>query len=153
MWISKAYAHSMTDAVTGMADTAMAAGAPTSGDFFSSMLPFVIILFVFWLFILRPQQKRVKTHVNMVNNLRKGDKIVTGGGIVGKIAKAPEGDEVLVEIADGVKIKVLKSTLLTSMMHHAEDVGAKSPESDDPKSSETTSKKDKDKKDKASKTA
>jgi preprotein translocase subunit YajC len=63
--------------------------------------------------LIRPQQKKAKEHTNMVSNLRRGDNIITQGGIVGKVAKVKEDGEIEVEIADGVKVRVIKSTVAT----------------------------------------
>ncbi len=61
--------------------------------------------------VIRPQQKRAKDHAEMVNAVRRGDEVITAGGIMGKVTKVSDGDDVQVEIADGVRIKVIKSTL------------------------------------------
>jgi len=73
----------------------------------------VPLLAIFYLLIWRPQQQRVKQMRDMVENMRRGDTVVTAGGIVGRIAKPPQKDdqEVVVEIADDVQVRVLKSTL------------------------------------------
>eukprot|EP00435_Cladocopium_sp_Y103_P076530 s1_g269.t1 len=61
--------------------------------------------------VIRPQQKRAKEHADMVNAVRRGDDVVTAGGILGKVTKVSEGDDIQVEIAEGVRVKVVKSTL------------------------------------------
>jgi preprotein translocase subunit YajC len=73
----------------------------------------VPLLAIFYLLIWRPQQQRVKQMRDMVENMRRGDTVITAGGIVGRIAKPPQKDdqEVVVEIADNVQVRVLKSTL------------------------------------------
>lgn len=81
-----------------------------SSDFLVSLFPFIALFAIMYFLVLRPQQRRVKEHRNMVSNVRRGDMVVTAGGIVGKVTKADEV-EVTVEIADGVKIRVIKSTL------------------------------------------
>jgi preprotein translocase subunit YajC len=63
---------------------------------------------IMYFLILRPQQKRVKTHTEMVKNLRRGDTVITNGGVIGKISKVIDDHEVEVEIADGVKIRQVK---------------------------------------------
>ncbi len=79
----------------------------------SSFLFLMVIMMVVWYFLLiRPQQQRVKRHKEMLSNLKKGDRVVTQGGIFGKVTSVAGDDiEVEVEIASGVKIKVLKSTI------------------------------------------
>ena len=76
------------------------------GDGFSTLVPLVLIFAVFYFLLIRPQQKRAKTHREMLGNIRRGDKIVTGGGILGKVIKVRDNDELDVEIAEGVKIRV-----------------------------------------------
>ena len=75
------------------------------------ILFFVAIFAVFYFLLIRPQQKRMKQHKEMVASVRRGDIVVTGGGIIGKISRIEGGDELTVEIADGVKVKVIASTL------------------------------------------
>ena len=80
-------------------------GAP---DMLISILPFVLIFVIMYFLILRPQQKRVKAHAEMVKNLRRGDTVITNGGVIGKISKVIDDHEVEVEIADGIKIRQVK---------------------------------------------
>lgn len=88
---------------------AYAQGAPAGGsDMLVSLLPFIAIFVIMYFLILRPQQKRVKTHAEMVKNLRRGDTVITNGGVIGKISKVIDDHEVEVEIADGVKIRQVK---------------------------------------------
>ncbi|MGH6953695.1 MAG: preprotein translocase subunit YajC [Alphaproteobacteria bacterium] len=85
----------------------------TGGGFdFTAILPLVLIFVVFYFLLIRPQQRKAKEHKSKVSGIRRGDKVVTGGGIVGTIARANEGDaEVLVEIADGVRVRVMRQTI------------------------------------------
>ena len=71
-----------------------------------AFLPLILIFGVFYILLIRPQQKKVKLHREMLNNLKRGDKIITSGGIIGSISKVNENKELLVEIADGVEIKI-----------------------------------------------
>ncbi len=89
---------------------AQAAGAGT-GDMLTGFLPLILIGVVFYFLLIRPQQKRAKEHQEMVGALRRGDQVVTQGGIVGKVAKVVDDEEVDVEIADGVKVRVLRGTI------------------------------------------
>ena len=75
------------------------------------LLPLVLIFVVFYFLLIRPQQKKMKTHRTMVEALKRGDKVVTGGGLVGTVTKVSDGSEVLVEIADGVRVKVVRHTI------------------------------------------
>ena len=77
----------------------------------AGFLPIILIFAIMYFMLIRPQQKKMKEHQAMVEAVRKGDKIVTQGGIVGKVSRVPEGAEIEVEIADGVKVKVIKSTI------------------------------------------
>lgn len=81
-----------------------------------TLLPLVLIFVVFYFLLIRPQQKRAKQHRDMLVNIRRGDKIVTGGGIIGTVTKVVSDDELAVEIAEGIKIRVqraLVSAVLT----------------------------------------
>ena len=78
-------------------------------------IPLILIFAIMYFLLIRPQQKKAKEHTNMVSNLRRGDNIITQGGIVGKVAKVKEDGEIEVEIADGVKVRVIKSTVATVM--------------------------------------
>jgi preprotein translocase subunit YajC len=84
------------------------AAAPGGSDMLVSLLPFIAIFVIMYFLILRPQQKRVKTHTEMVKNLRRGDTVITNGGVIGKISKVIDDHEVEVEIADGVKIRQVR---------------------------------------------
>ena len=75
------------------------------------ILPLVLMFGIFYFLLIRPQQKRAKEHREMVSKVRRGDTVVTGGGIVGKVTKVDSGEEVQIEIADGVRVKVLSQTL------------------------------------------
>jgi preprotein translocase subunit YajC len=80
-------------------------------SFITSIVPIVAIFGIMYFLMIRPQQQRVKQHREMVDNVRRGDTVVTAGGIVGKVAKVKDEGELLVDIADNVQVRVLKSTL------------------------------------------
>lgn len=90
---------------------AQAAGGAGGSNMLTSMLPLVLIFVVFYFLLIRPQQKKAKAHRDMVDAVRRGDNIVTAGGVLGKVTKVVDETTVQVEIAEGVKIKVLKGTL------------------------------------------
>lgn len=94
MFISPAYAQ---------------AAAPGGGDFIGMLLPLIAIMGVFWFLLIRPQQKKMKEHQQLVANLKRGDTVVTAGGIIGKITKVVDDHEMLVEVADGVRMRMLKA--------------------------------------------
>jgi preprotein translocase subunit YajC len=93
---------------------AYAEGATPGGgilDAFGTMFPLLAIFVIFYFIVLRPQQQRMKALATMVSNVRRGDTVVTAGGLVGKVTKVVDDNEVLVEIAEGVRVRVIKSTL------------------------------------------
>jgi preprotein translocase subunit YajC len=80
-------------------------------SFITSFVPIIAIFAIMYFLMIRPQQQRVKQHREMVNNVRRGDTVVTAGGIVGKVAKVKDEGELLVDIADNVQVRVIRSTL------------------------------------------
>ena len=74
-------------------------------------LPLILIFAIMYFLLIRPQQKKVKEHQAMVAALRRGDQIVTQGGLIGKVVKVKEDNEVEVELAEGVKVRVVQSTI------------------------------------------
>lgn len=93
---------------------AQAAGG-TGGGGFTSLIPLILIFVIMYFLMIRPQQKRMKEHRAMVAALRKGDQIVTGGGLIGKVTKVGDNNEIEVEIAQGIKVKVVQSTVQSVM--------------------------------------
>ena len=93
--------------------TAYAQGAAGGSGGFDvvSLLPLILIFVVFYVLLIRPQQKKMKEHRNMVAMLRRGDKVVTGGGLIGTVSKVVSDGELQVEIAEGVKVRVLRGTV------------------------------------------
>ncbi len=90
---------------------AQAAGAAPN-PFLEFVVPMLLIVAIFYFLIMRPQRKRFENHRKMVESVRRGDTVVTSGGIVGKVTKVPENsEEIQVEIADGVRVRVMKNTL------------------------------------------
>lgn len=82
-------------------------------SFFTTMVPLIAVFAIFYFLIIRPQQQRVKQLREMVDNVRRGDTVVTAGGIVGRVAKPPQKDdpEITIEIAEDVLVRVVRSTL------------------------------------------
>ena len=80
-------------------------------------IPLILIFVIFYFFLIRPQQKKVKEHKAMVEGLKKGDKIVTSGGITGTITRVVDNDKVEVEIAENVKVEIVKSTGIQSLIN------------------------------------
>lgn len=88
-----------------------ASGGDSMNAMFLQLLPLVFIVVIFYFLLIRPQQKKMKEHRAMVEALRRGDQVVTSGGIVAKVSKVQDDGMVEVEIADGVKVKVVKHTI------------------------------------------
>ncbi|MGJ8615717.1 MAG: preprotein translocase subunit YajC [Sulfitobacter sp.] len=76
-------------------------------------VPLILIFGIMYFLLIRPQQKKVKQHQAMVAALRRGDQVVTQGGMIGKVVKVKDDGEIEVEIADGVKVRVVQSTIAT----------------------------------------
>ncbi|WP_299659796.1 preprotein translocase subunit YajC [uncultured Ruegeria sp.] len=82
------------------------------GGAIAQFLPLILIFGIMYFLLIRPQQKKMKQHQAMVDAVRRGDQVVTQGGLIGKVSKVKEGDnEIEVEIAEGVKVRVVKSTI------------------------------------------
>lgn len=82
------------------------------GSAIAQFIPLILIFAIMYFLLIRPQQKKMKQHQNMVNALRRGDQVVTQGGLIGKVVKVKEGgNEIEVEIADGVKVRVVQNTI------------------------------------------
>ena len=97
MFISPAYAQ---------------AASPFGGDsMLVSLLPFILIFVIMYFLILRPQQKRQKQHADMVKNVRRGDTVVTSGGLVGKVTKVVDDDQIEFEISDGVRVRQMRQMI------------------------------------------
>jgi preprotein translocase subunit YajC len=88
---------------------AQAAGSADTSSMLIQFLPFVAIFAIMYFLIIRPQRQRMKQHQNMVANLRRGDTIVTTGGLIGKVAKVVNDGELEVELSEGVKVRVVRS--------------------------------------------
>ena len=88
-----------------------AASAPSgTAAFFVNIFPLLLVFIIFWFLMIRPQQKRMKEHQAQINAVKKGDRVVTGGGLIGKVVKVTD-NEVEVELGQGVRVTAVKSTL------------------------------------------
>lgn len=99
MWISPAFAQAAATPSAG------------AGDFLVQLVPLFLIIGIMYFLVMRPQQQRLKAHQAMVAAVKRGDVVVTGGGIIGKVVKVLENDEVMVEIAEDVRIRVVRGTI------------------------------------------
>ena len=91
-----------------------------SGSGFAQFVPLILIFVIFYFFLIRPQQKKVKEHKFMVTSLKRGDQVITSGGIVGKIEKVLDDDKVDLSISENVTIQVVKSTI-QSLLNKPQD--------------------------------
>ena len=83
-------------------------------------IPLILIFVIFYFFLIRPQQKKVKEHKIMVENLKRGDKVVTSGGIVGTVERIIENDKAEIEISENVKVEIVKSTGIQGLLNTPE---------------------------------
>ena len=83
-------------------------------------IPLILIFVIFYFFLIRPQQKKVKDHKLMVDNLKRGDKVVTSGGIVGTIERIIDAEKAEVLISDNVKVEIVKSTGIQALLNNQE---------------------------------
>ena len=91
-----------------------------SGSGFAQFIPLILIFVIFYFFLIRPQQKKVKEHKLMVENLKRGDQIVTSGGIIGTIERVMENDRAEIEISENVKVEIIRSTGIQGLLNTPE---------------------------------
>ena len=91
-----------------------------SGSGIGQFIPLILIFVIFYFFLIRPQQKKVKEHKLMVENLKRGDKVVTSGGIVGSIERVIDNDKVEVSISQNLTVEVIKSTGIQALVGNPE---------------------------------
>ena len=90
-----------------------------SGQVIAQFIPLILIFVIFYFFLIRPQQKRVKDHKAMVESLKRGDEVITSGGIIGVVDRVMEDDRLEVTIGEGTKVQIIKSTV-TSLLKKEE---------------------------------
>ena len=81
------------------------------GSGIAQFIPLILIFVIFYFFLIRPQQKKVKEHKEMIKNLKRGDEVITSGGIIGNVDRVLEDDRVEVIISDNVKVQIIKNTI------------------------------------------
>ena len=91
-----------------------------SGSGIGQFIPLIVIFVIFYFFLIRPQQKKAKDHKLMVNNLKRGDKVVTSGGIVGKVDRIVDNDKVEVLISENVIVEVVRDTGIQALLNNLE---------------------------------
>jgi len=87
---------------------------------FAQLIPLILIFVIFYFFLIRPQQKKVKEHKLMVENLKRGDKVITSGGIIGTVERIIDGDKAEISITDSVKVEVVKSTGIQALINNTD---------------------------------
>ena len=90
------------------------------GSGIGQFIPLILIFVIFYFFLIRPQQKKVKEHKIMVGNLKRGDKVVTSGGIIGTVERIIENDKAEIVISDNVKVEIIKSTGIQGLINTSE---------------------------------
>ena len=91
-----------------------------SGSGFAQFIPLILIFVIFYFFLIRPQQKKAKEHKLMVQNLKRGDQVVTSGGIIGTVERVMDNDRAEVSISDEVKVEVVRSTGISALLNTPE---------------------------------
>ena len=91
---------------------------PNSG--IGQFIPLILIFVIFYFFLIRPQQKKAKEHKIMVKNLKRGDQVITSGGIVGTVERVMENDKIEIEISENVKVEIVKSTGIQGLLNTPE---------------------------------
>ena len=90
---------------------AQATDSPGMGDLFGMVVPLVMIMVVFWFLLIRPQQRKAKEHQELLKKIARGDTVITNGGLIGKVVKIVDDNELQVEVGDNVKVRMLRSAV------------------------------------------
>ena len=110
---------------------AQAGGGAGGGDFLVQLFPLILIFVVFYFLLIRPQQAKVKAQREMLSGVKRGDRVVTGGGIIGLVTKVIGDNELQIELAEGVRVRIIKQTI-TDIVARGESVrGSKEAEDDE----------------------
>ena len=91
------------------------------GSGIGQFIPLILIFVIFYFFLIRPQQKKVKEHKSMVESLKRGDKVITSGGITGTVERVIDNDKVEVEIAENVKVEIVRATGIQGLLNTQEE--------------------------------
>ena len=83
----------------------------TGGELLQMIVPLILIMAVFWFLLIRPQQKKAKEHLELIQSIRRGDVVTTAGGMIGKVARVVDDNEILLEVADNVRMRVQKQAI------------------------------------------
>jgi len=109
---------------------AQAAGGGGSFGGLEPLLPLVLIFVVFYFLLIRPQQKKQKAHREMIANVRRGDRVVTAGGVIGQVTRVVDDRELMVEIADGVRVRVMRA-MISELLAKSEPARSRDVDEDD----------------------
>lgn len=90
---------------------AQSTGIPGMGDLFGMILPLAMIMVVFWFLLIRPQQRKAKEHQELLKKISRGDTVITSGGLIGKVVKIVDDNELQVEVGDNVKVRILRAAV------------------------------------------
>ena len=90
------------------------------GSGIGQFIPLILIFVIFYFFLIRPQQKKVKEHKSMIESIKRGDKVITSGGITGIVERVIDNDKIEVEIAENVKVEIVKATGIQSLLNTQE---------------------------------
>ena len=99
-------------------------GGAGGGDFLVQLFPLILIFVVFYFLLIRPQQAKARAHREMLSGVKRGDRVVTGGGIIGLVTKVISDNEIQVEVAEGVRVRIIKGTV-TDIVARGESVRGK----------------------------
>lgn len=117
---------------------AQAAGAAgDTGSMLMSLLPFALIFVIMYFLILRPQQRKVKEHAELVKNIRRGDTIITSGGLVGKVTKVVDDDQIEFEVSEGVRVRQMRQ-MITGVRAKGEPARDKEKDKSEPAKDDTS---------------
>ena len=86
----------------------------------AQFIPLILIFVIFYFFLIRPHQKKVKEHKIMVENLKRGDQVITSGGIIGTVERVMENDKLEIQISESVKVEIVKSTGIQGLLNYPE---------------------------------
>jgi preprotein translocase subunit YajC len=106
-------------------------GGGGGADMITQILPLILIFVVFYFLLIRPQQKKMREHREMLGSVKRGDRVITGGGIIGLVTKVIGDNELQVEIAEGVRVRVAKSTISNILARGEPVKGAKDDDAED----------------------
>ena len=91
-----------------------------SGSGIGQFIPLILIFVIFYFFLIRPQQKKAKEHKNMVENIKRGDQVITSGGVIGTVERVMDNDRAEIQISENVKVEIIRSTGIQGLLNTPE---------------------------------